>query len=135
MKKTFFSLASFALMAVFGAVLFAGTSAPAHAAGIESSDLLAATSDFLKPEDKPQGAVEDPDPRESIMRIVNYFLGFLGLIAVIMVIYAGFLMLVAGGEEEDVTKAKKILIWGAVGIIVVLLSYSIVQWVLDAASG
>ena len=69
---------------------------------------------------------------QSITSIVNFFLGILGLIAVVFLIYAGILMVTAGGEEEQVTKAKKIIMYAAGGIVVILLSYTIVQFVTSA---
>lgn len=67
------------------------------------------------------------------VRIVNFFLGFLGLVAVFLLIYAGFLyMTSAGGDTE---KAKKILIYTGVGIIVILLSFAIVNTVIQSGLG
>lgn len=73
--------------------------------------------------------------RELVLKIVNYALGFLGLVAVIMVIYGGFLYVTAGGEQENVDKGKKILMYSMIGIILILLSFAIVNTVLGVASG
>jgi len=69
-----------------------------------------------------------------IVSIINYFLGILGLIAVGFVIYAGILMVTAGGEEENVTKGRKIITYAAIGIVIILLSYTIVTFVSNALS-
>ena len=66
---------------------------------------------------------------QNITTIINYFLGILGLIAVAFLIYAGILMVTAGGAEEQVTKARKIIMYAVIGIVVVILSFTIVQWV------
>lgn len=66
---------------------------------------------------------------QNVVTILNYFLGFLGIIAVIFLIYAGVLMVTAGGAEEQVTKARKIITYAVIGIVVVILSFTIVQWV------
>lgn len=73
--------------------------------------------------------------RGMILLIVNFFLGFLGLLAVIMIIYGGFLYVTSAGNEEDVKKAKKILMYAVVGIIVIILSFVIVRTILGAATG
>jgi PKD repeat protein len=70
---------------------------------------------------------------ETIISIVNYFIGFLGLIATVFIIYAGVLLVVSAGNEEAVTKGKKILTYSAVGFIVIILSYSIVSFIAGAA--
>lgn len=98
-----------------------------------SSDLSlkahAAGEGMLNPTDRPTDVV-DTEFRTAVQGFMNYFLGFLGLIAVIFVIYAGILMVTAQGEEDQVEKGKKILIWAAAGIIIVLLSYTMVRMIL-----
>jgi len=68
----------------------------------------------------------------NITTLINYFLGLLGLIAVAFLIYAGVLMVTAGGAEEQVTKAKKIIMYAVIGIVIILLSYTIVTFVSGA---
>jgi cytochrome bd-type quinol oxidase subunit 2 len=68
----------------------------------------------------------------NITTLINYFLGILGLIAVGFLIYAGVLMVTAGGAEEQVTKARKIIMYAVVGIVIILLSYTIVTFVSSA---
>ena len=77
-------------------------------------------------------AVSQQDLPTSITTIINYFLGLLGLIAVAFLIYAGVLMVTAGGNDEQVTKARKIITYAAVGIVIILLSYTIVSFVSQA---
>jgi len=43
------------------------------------------------------------------------------LIAVVMIIWSGFLFMSSGGSEEDITKAKKNLTWTVIGLIVLLI--------------
>lgn len=71
----------------------------------------------------------------NITSLINYFLGFLGLIAVAMLIYGGVLMVTSGGNEEGVGKAKKIITYAAIGIVIIMLSYSIVTFVTSALNG
>jgi hypothetical protein len=68
----------------------------------------------------------------NITTLINYFLGILGLVAVGFLIYAGVLMVTAGGAEEQVTKARKIIMYGVIGIVIILLSYTIVTFVSSA---
>jgi len=69
---------------------------------------------------------------DNITQIINYFLGFLGLVAVIFLIYAGILMVTAGGNDEQVGKARKIITYAVVGIVIILLSWTIVTFVTSA---
>lgn len=65
-----------------------------------------------------------------VVRIINWALGLLALVAVIFVIYGGYIWLTAAGNEERITKAKKILINATIGIVIVLLSWTIVNYIL-----
>jgi len=68
-----------------------------------------------------------------IVQYINYFLGFLGIIAVAFIIYAGVLMVTAQGEQEALDKGKKVITWAAIGIIIIMLSYAIVRVITGAA--
>jgi len=78
------------------------------------------------------GAVGKGTLGGNLTTIINYFLGMLGLVAVGFLIYAGVLMVTAGGAEEQVTKARKIIMYAVIGIVIILLSYTIVTFVSSA---
>lgn len=80
------------------------------------------------------GATTKAGIGEAVITIINYVLGFLGLVAVVLIIYGGILMVTSAGNEEGVTKAKKIITWSAVGIVLIILSYSIVQFITNVIS-
>ena len=65
--------------------------------------------------------------RQFLINWTNWFLGFLALIAMIALIYSGFLYVTAAGNDEQADKAKKIIIWVVIGIIVILLAYALVN--------
>ncbi len=69
------------------------------------------------------------DLKETVIKIINLVLGLLALIAVIMVIIGGFTWLTAGGNEEKVDKAKKIISAAVIGLIIVLLAWAVVIFV------
>lgn len=69
---------------------------------------------------------------QNITLIINYFLGILGLIAVGFLIYAGVLMVTAGGDEQQVGKARKVITYAVIGIVIILLSWTIVTFVSSA---
>ncbi len=70
------------------------------------------------------------DPRVIGARIINIAMAFLGLIAVTLIIYAGFLWMTAGGAEEKVETAKKVLKNSIIGLIIILASWGITTFVL-----
>ena len=75
------------------------------------------------------------DLRVIIARIIRVFLTLLGMVAVIIVIYAGFLWMTAAGNDEKVDKAKRILLQGVIGLTIILLSYAITTFVFNALLG
>jgi hypothetical protein len=50
-------------------------------------------------------------------------------ISVGFMIYAALLYFIAHGEEGEAKKAKKILIYGAIGFVIITISYAIVEGV------
>ena len=68
------------------------------------------------------------------INIINMILGFLALIAIIIVIIGGFEWMTAGGNEDKVTTAKKRLTYGIIGLAIIFLAYAIVTFVLKKLS-
>jgi len=79
-------------------------------------------------------ASEEKDIRVFIVEIVRYFITFLGIIAVAMVMYSGFLWMTSNGEPEKVTKAKRTLINSIIGLIVVISAFAIVTFIINLIS-
>ncbi|MCK5212210.1 hypothetical protein KAJ89_05915 [Candidatus Parcubacteria bacterium] len=73
----------------------------------------------------------DEDIRDTAVGIIQYLLTFLGIIAVAIILYGGFMWMTAGGNEDRVAKAKKIIISGAIGLIIVLAAFAIVTFVIE----
>lgn len=72
------------------------------------------------------------DPRQTAVRIINTALGFLGLIAVVIVLYGGFMWMTAAGNEERITKAKQILTAGIIGLVIIAMAWAIASYVVGA---
>jgi TRAP-type C4-dicarboxylate transport system permease small subunit len=64
-------------------------------------------------------------------RIIRIILGFLGLILVILILYAGFLWMTSGGNEEKIKKARQIISTAITGLAIVVLSYAIANFILQ----
>lgn len=81
------------------------------------------------------GATGNPNPNiiiEAIVTILTFLLAFIGLAAVVVLIYAGILMLLNFGNDEAISKAKGIIQRAIIGIIIILVSIGIVQFVIGA---
>jgi hypothetical protein len=75
----------------------------------------------------PQGV----DAGTAIYNIIVYAFGFLIVISVLMLIVAGFLFATGGGNPEQVTKAKRWLIYALIGLAVGLFSRGLVAIVIS----
>ncbi len=76
-------------------------------------------------------ALSNQDPRIVTVMIINIVLSFLGLIALVVVLFGGFKWMTSGGNQEQVGQAKKMLIAGLIGLVIVLLSWGIATFVID----
>lgn len=77
----------------------------------------------------------ETDLKKLILKILNFFLTFLGILAVIMVVYGGVTYVTSAGNDEGIGNAKKIITYAVVGLIVILLSFAIIRTVLSAGTG
>ncbi|MEK7085490.1 MAG: pilin, partial [Patescibacteria group bacterium] len=89
----------------------------------------------LSPEGFDTAIVASTDLKQFIIKVVNFALGFLGLIAVVMMIYGGVLYVTSQGEDEATGKGKKIIGYTAVGLLIVLGSFAFVNTVIKGATG
>ena len=64
--------------------------------------------------------------------VIKTFLGLLGIVFIIMIIYAGFEWIQAQGEENKIGEARKMIIHSVIVLIIVMAAYSITLFVLTA---
>ena len=68
---------------------------------------------------------------EVIMDITDWVLGFAGIIAILVIVYGGLLYLTSAGNEDQMEKGKKTLMWGILGLVIIGISYAIVYVIVD----
>lgn len=73
--------------------------------------------------------VTDTTLSQTVGMIISIALGLVGIIFLALTVYAGFLWMTAAGDEEPITKAKKILTTSVIGLVIVLAAYSITYFV------
>ncbi len=72
------------------------------------------------------------DPRIIVGRIIQVGLGLLGVVALVLIVYGGFTIMTAAGNEEKIQKGKNILFYSVIGLLIILASYSITNFVLSS---
>jgi hypothetical protein len=75
------------------------------------------------------------DIRITIANIIRIFLGLLGIIATVIILYGGFIYMTAAGNEEKITKAKRILRDAIIGLLIILTSFGITQFIIGQLQG
>ncbi len=67
--------------------------------------------------------------------IINFILGFVGTIAVLMLIWGGFRYLTSSGKSDATKDAKNTIVYAIIGIVIILLSYAIVNTLTTSLAG
>lgn len=134
----YLSVAATGLMTLFVAgVLFASTlaiTAPAHAANstaLTANDLFGGANyngtDFAG-----EAGLGSSDLPTTIASIIRVILSFLGIVAVVIILLGGFKYMTAGGQDQKVQDAKKLIIAGIIGLAIILSAYAIASFVIGS---
>jgi hypothetical protein len=105
---------------------------PASPAQAQQADPSAPTSELIEGID----VIEEPlglprtDIRIIVARIIRVAFGLIGIVMVVIILYAGFLWMTAGGNEEQITNAKKIMVNAAIGLAIIFMALAIVTFVM-----
>lgn len=73
----------------------------------------------------PAGVTDKSDLANIIGTGINVALSLVGLIFLILMVYAGYLWMTAQGDEEKTKTAQKIITAAIIGLVVVLSAYAI----------
>ena len=72
----------------------------------------------------------EEDPRTIAAGVINVILGFLGIIAVVIILLGGFKWMTAAGNEEKVEEAQKLIKAGIIGLVIILAAWGIASFVI-----
>jgi len=71
------------------------------------------------------------DPRIIAAALINVILGFLGIIATVIILLGGFKWMTAGGNEDKIGEAKGLMTAGFIGLLIILASWGIAKFVVN----
>jgi len=77
----------------------------------------------------------DNSVRGVLFMLVELLLTVVGIIAIFFIVYGGFQYITSGGNEEVAEAGKKTLTNAIIGLVIVILSYTIVTVVINALKG
>ena len=63
---------------------------------------------------------------------INFFTGFAALVAVILIIVAGYMFITSSGEADKVERAGKTMTGAVVGLIIVFIARVLVEFLIEA---
>jgi len=69
---------------------------------------------------------------DTIAILIKTFLGLLGIIFIVLVVWAGYNWMTAGGNEDKVSKAKTTPTRAIIGLIITVSAYAITYFVFGA---
>lgn len=81
------------------------------------------------------GLSAETDLKVPIVKVINFILGFTGLLALVALIYGGISYIISFGDENGAEKAKRVILYAIIGLIVIALSAVIVNQVLKLVPG
>ncbi len=70
--------------------------------------------------------------RDIIGTVVNTLLFLIGVAAVIVIIIGGFTYVTSGGSDANVKRAKDMILYAVIGLVIAFAAYAIVNWVIKA---
>jgi len=82
-----------------------------------------ASADLTTGASQAKGVAKKADIVELILVVINYAIIVIGVLAVLIFVYAGYLYLTAGGNEEKITTAKNVVLYAVVGVVVSVLGF------------
>lgn len=78
------------------------------------------------------GVVGGGDLIKIIGRIINVFLGTLGVVFLVLLLIAGYFWMTAGGDEAKIKKAKAYIRNAVIGLVIIVSAFAIVNFILKA---
>ncbi|MCQ2571068.1 MAG: hypothetical protein MJ154_02365 [Candidatus Saccharibacteria bacterium] len=74
---------------------------------------------------------KESDAQDTVKNILNTVFAWVGIVAVIVIIIGGIFYIISQGEPAKLVRAKSAILYAVIGLIVTLLSFAIVNFVLD----
>lgn len=70
----------------------------------------------------------------AIGSIISIFLSLIGVVLLVIIVYAGYLWLTAGGNDDQVSHAKQLIKNGVIGMVIALSAFILTQFIVTAVT-
>ena len=122
MKKTLKTIGFVIILLALGSIV-------AHAYNIDSD---------LRPVNQPLGSIGTQGAENGTIILLQIIAGgllyFAAPVATIAVAFAAFDMVMGGAESEKLEQSKKFLTWAVIGLILIIMSYSLTKIIITIIS-
>ena len=116
-------LKTFLFVFIFSIITLGVMSSVVNAADIQTVNVSCADSNSCS---------SNTDLYKTLKLVINTLSGVIGIAAVIVIIISGFTFATSGGDAKAIETAKNRIVYSIIGIIVVLIAASIVNFVLKS---
>ncbi|MBU1132637.1 pilin [Patescibacteria group bacterium] len=65
-------------------------------------------------------------------KLIKGLLGIIGTASLLVFIYSGIMWMLAGGKDEEIKKARNSMVWAALGLFAVFMSYTLLRYLISA---
>jgi len=127
MKKIFFLLLT--VLFIFNFSVFFN---PINAQGQSLNQTNPATAKNSL--DNPLGKGMD-SPQKLIGRVIDSILGIVGSLALLMFVFGGLTWMTSSGNAEKIQKGKNIIVWAAIGLVIVFFAYGLTRVLIVGIKG
>lgn len=62
-----------------------------------------------------------------LTRVINALLGFIGILAMLALVWGAIMIITAFGDDKKITTAKGIIFWSIAGVALAIVSYAIIN--------
>lgn len=76
-----------------------------------------------------------PDLAKSVGNLLKPILGFVGVLFLLLMVYAGFLYMTARGDSKRVDTAKQLIVSAIIGVAIIASAYAITSFVIGSVTG
>lgn len=75
------------------------------------------------------------DAKDVAKNVISVLLWIVGIASIIVIIYSGIAFITSAGNPSQITRAKTMLLYAVIGLVVSILSYAIVNFIVGSAGG
>ena len=114
---------------IIGIIVFGTFWATSQHGVVRAEDVNSIINEQLQGLEDTELPGEADDPTQLIVDLIRGLLGILGLIFIILIIYAGFKWMTSGGNSSTIEDAKKMMANALLGLVIIGFSFAITQFV------